>query len=124
MEFAASAVVAYFPPTDLRRLWNYWKPDDRERFPAILLKDEEYRQYSPSFFASSNTPPTLIIHGDKDETVPIIEGDSMYQALVKVGAPVKFVVMPGAEHGFYGEQATLAMSEKIAWFEEHLAANR
>lgn len=116
-----AAVVAYFPPSDLRRLTDSWTPELRNRFPAAVLEDDEYKEYSPLHFASSDDAPTLIIHGDKDELVPIVEGESMHQALLKVGVTSSFVTIPGAGHGFVDEDANQAAAEMLSWFEKHLA---
>lgn len=119
-----AAVVAYFPPTDLKRAVDYY----RQKFPEILeesnlfdLSDELLIDLSPIFHVSADDPPTLIVHGDKDPSVPIIQGESMYQALQEVGVESKFVVISGAGHGFEGEDADRASAEAVAWFEEHLA---
>ena len=118
------AVVAYFPPSDLQRLYDNWSPDVRERFPAMWMQEEEYKQYSPLFFASSDDPPTLIIHGDQDDLVPVIEGESMHQALLKSGVKSRFVKIPGAGHGFSEEEADSATAEMLKWFETHLISKQ
>jgi len=43
--------------------------------------------------------PLLIMHGDKDRLVPFAQSVALYQALVKVGAPVRFYQLHGADHG-------------------------
>ena len=84
-----AAVVAYFPPSDLRRLAAGWTPYQRDRFPAVVLEEDQYKEYSPLHFASIDDPPTLIIHGDMDELVPIVKGESIHQALLESGAVVR-----------------------------------
>lgn len=64
-----AAVVAYVPPTDLTR----WK--HRRAFPATALPEAEAAQYSPIRFVSPGAAPSLIMHGDADRVVPIVEGD-------------------------------------------------
>ena len=66
-----AAVVAYFPPTDLSRWAN------RRAFPAITLTEAEAAQYSPIRFVSPGAAPSLIVHGDADTTVPMVEGETM-----------------------------------------------
>ncbi len=110
-----AAVVAYFPPVDLR---PYVGPS--ERFPALDFADSLANSVSPILFVSPDDPPTLLIHGDADELVPLSNSERMYSALQRHGIPSKFIVLPGAPHGFRGEDATNAMTALIAWFEEHL----
>jgi acetyl esterase/lipase len=119
-----AAVAAYFPPTDLKRLVNFGEskglaPQDTDD-PFKGFTEEQFKEFSPLNFVSPDDPPTLIIHGDKDDVVPIIEGESMYQALREAGVESKFVVIPGAGHGFEGEDSDKAYAETMRWFEEHL----
>jgi len=120
-----AAVVALFPPSDLRRFIEFHKktsPDILKRVPALALTPEQCKEFSPISFVSSDDPSTLIIHGDQDKAVPILEGESMYQALLKAGVNTKFVTIPGAGHGFFGKDADRAREEAISWFEERLGA--
>ena len=88
------------------------------------MEENEYKQFSPIYFTSNDDPPTLIIHGDKDDNVPIIQGESMHQALLKAGVKSKFVTIPGAGHGFFNEDINKATMEMLSWFETHLAAEQ
>lgn len=114
-----AAVVAYFPPTDLQRYVRS-VPELMDWLPALDLGPEQYRGLSPIHFASPDDPPTLIIHGDQDTLVPILEGESMYQALLASNVRSGFIVIEGAEHGFKREDADLALAETVSWFQEHL----
>jgi dipeptidyl aminopeptidase/acylaminoacyl peptidase len=88
--------------------------------PAVDLKVNEFKAFSPIYFVTSDDSPTLIIHGDKDPGVPISQGKSMYEALKKAGVESKFTTIPGVEHGFFEKDADLALAETISWFEQHL----
>jgi dienelactone hydrolase len=118
-----AAVVAYYPPNDLRGGAEALRKQDPNQLRQLGLDigDDKLRDFSPINFASNDDPPTLIIHGDNDQVVPVIEGESMYQALQEAGVESKFVVIPGAGHGFEGEDADRASAEAVAWFEEHLS---
>jgi acetyl esterase/lipase len=109
-----AAVVAYFPPTDLARWVN------RRAFPATALTEAEAAQYSPIRFVSPSAAPSLIVHGDADTVVPIVEGETMYAALSKAGVPASFIRIKGAGHGFDGADFTRANAEMVRWFEQHL----
>ena len=118
-----ATVVAEASPTDLQRLVEPYLKTDTEmlkQFPVLDMTADQYREFSPIYFASSDDPPTLIIHGDQDKLVPIIEGESMYQVLQEAGVESKFVVIPGAGHGSGGGDADLALNESVGWFEQHL----
>jgi len=117
-----AAIVAYYPPTDLRAGADTLRKQDPNSLRQLGLDvgDEKLRDSSPIHFASSDDPPTLIIHGDNDQVVSIIEGESMFQALQEAGVESKFVIIPGGGHGFEGEDADHALTEATSWFEEHL----
>jgi len=112
-----AAVVAYFPPTDLSRWGN------ARVFPATKsLTQAEAAQYSPIRFVSPGAAPSLIVHGDADMVVPMIEGETMYAALTKAGVPASFIRIEGAGHGFEGANLERASAATVQWFERHLAA--
>jgi dipeptidyl aminopeptidase/acylaminoacyl peptidase len=51
---------------------------------------------------SPGAAPTLIVHGDADNVVPMLEGETIYAALPKAGVPASFVRIEGAGHGSRG----------------------
>jgi acetyl esterase/lipase len=112
-----AAVVAYFPPTDLARFAN------RRFFPATAaLTEAEAAQYSPIRFVSPSAAPSLIVHGDADEAVPIVEGETMHAALAKAGVPASFLRIAGAGHAFGGADLERVNAAMVQWFERHLGS--
>jgi dipeptidyl aminopeptidase/acylaminoacyl peptidase len=111
-------VVAYFAPVDLRRIVG-----PSERFPALDFPDSLAAAISPILFASADDPPVLLIHGDADELVPISNSEIMYDALRRVGVVTEFITIPGARHGFRGDDAERARAAVVAWFERHLVGS-
>ena len=112
-----AAVVAYFPPTDLFRWTN------RRFFPATAtLTEAEAAQYSPIRFVSPGAAPSLIVHGDADTGVPIVEGETMHAALTKAGVPASFIRIEGAGHGFAGADLERVNAAMVQWFERHLGS--
>ena len=83
-----AAVVAYFPPTDLYKIvkdtWSKM-PEILERLPVVNIEDDQLKKFSPINYVTQDDPPTLIVHGDQDEGVPVNQGKTMYQALQKAG---------------------------------------
>lgn len=119
-----ASVVAYFPPVDLRPIVRgVGAPNDGSvgsRFPALNFEKEKAAAYSPITFVTPDDPPTLLIHGDKDSLVPIINSQTIYDAFKKNNVKTNFVTIPGAEHGFQGEDAKRASALMVAWFEQTL----
>ena len=120
-----ASVVAYFPPVDLRSWARGVVPADQgnRRFPALNFEKEKAPDYSPLVHVTADDPPTLLIHGDKDELVPIDHSQRMYAALQQAGVDSNFITIEGAGHGFMGEDATRAMSALVAWFERTLSSS-
>ena len=121
-----ASVVAYFPPVDLRPLARGIrtappaegaKPD---RFPALNFEKEKAPDYSPIVHVSSDDPPTLLIHGDKDELVPMSNSKIIYEAFQQNKVKTELIIIPGAGHGFQGDDAKRASAAMVAWFEQTL----
>ena len=135
------AVGCFFPPTDFL---NYGKPgeialgcgvlkgfkppfDFHEQDPNtktfVRITDlgkilEIGRQISPVYHASSDDPPTLIIHGDADQLVPIQQAEVIIDRLKSSGVETKLVVKNGATHGWPDLLKDTAIIAD--WFDEYL----
>jgi dipeptidyl aminopeptidase/acylaminoacyl peptidase len=53
---------------------------------------------SPLTFAGPSTPPTLLIHGDADGTVPVRVSHDLHARLKAAGANCELMIYPGAGH--------------------------
>ena len=111
-----AAVVAYYPPVDLRPIVG-----PSERFPALDFAEDQAASISPILFASSDDPPTLLIHGDADMLVNVQNSEVMFEALQGKRVESELIIIPGGDHGFRltadRERAQQAMVE---WFDRHL----
>ena len=111
-----AAVVAYYPPVDLRPIVG-----PSERFPALDFAEDQAASISPILFASSDDPPTLLIHGDADMLVNVQNSEVMFEALQEKRVESELIIIPGGDHGFRltadRERAQQAMVE---WFDRHL----
>jgi acetyl esterase/lipase len=114
-----AAAVAFFPPTDLRPLVKL-DSSYRTRFPALEFDPNQADAVSPLRHVSSDDPPALLIHGDKDQLVPIWHSEKMCEALKDEGVPCDLLVIEGAAHGFRGEDRKQSEAAWVAWFEKHL----
>jgi acetyl esterase/lipase len=122
-----TAVVAYFPPVDLRQLARGLNPPPSgtvlDRYPALNFEKEKAADFSPIVLVTPDDPPTLLIHGDKDDLVPISNSQIIFDALKKSNVKTDFITIPGAGHGFRGEDAKRAMAATVSWFEQTLLKN-
>jgi len=56
-------------------------------------------ELSPIYAVRGATTPTLILHGEKDERVPLNQATGLYRALRASDVPVELVVYPREPHG-------------------------
>jgi acetyl esterase/lipase len=85
-----AACVAFYAPTSRGNL-AVLGPDPTEA--AV-------RDLAPLSHVKAGYPPTMLLHGTADQTVPVEESLDMYAALRKVGAPVELHVIEGVTHIF------------------------
>ena len=119
-----AAGVALYPPTDLRS-WTTNPPEAIRKHPGLkapLSFDASLEgDVSPIVHVSDTSAPVLMIHGDKDDLVPLSHSTNLEAAIQKTKATCKLVVVEGAPHGFNFEQNTKIVGpETFAWFAEHL----
>lgn len=86
-----------------------------------------YRAASPITHVSSTSPPTLLLHGDADDTVPFAQSTALEAALRAANVPVKLVRIVGGAHGSdFGSQGKPhsqfpeAQAETARWLDGHL----
>ena len=107
----------------LERPWPADAAGVRQNPKTVTL----YREASPSTYVSPKAPPTLLIHGDTDESVPFEESVAMEAALKAAGVPTGLVRVPGGAHGAdFGAGATPKagwpdfLGESVRWYDAHL----
>jgi acetyl esterase/lipase len=138
------AVACFFPPTDFlnygaagnkkihaidhgppyRAAFDYRELDPNSRLWVSITDsarlEEIARQVSPVYHVTSDDPPTFIIHGDKDQLVPLQQSELIVEKLKKAGVETELVVKPGAGHGWLTIGNDIAKC--IDWFDHHLRA--
>jgi acetyl esterase/lipase len=98
---------------ELDKNTNVWvQITDTERLREIT------RQISPITHVSADDPPTLIIHGDADQLVPLQQSESFVTKMKSAGVPTKLVVKKGAGHGWIGLDKDLILLAD--WFDQYL----
>jgi dipeptidyl aminopeptidase/acylaminoacyl peptidase len=66
--------------------------------------------------------PTLIIHGENDNDVPVSEAEQWYIALKDVGVETVMVRYPREGHGLREPRHLVdAIDRSMAWYEKHFA---
>jgi acetyl esterase/lipase len=136
------AVACLFPPTDFlnygkkgnekirptdhgppfRAAFDY-KEMDKESRMWVPIADpkrlqEIARQVSPISHVTPDDPPTLIIHGDADQLVPLQQSERIVEEFKKTGVQANLVVKKGAGHGWLGIDKDL--NQLVDWFDKYL----
>ena len=118
-EDRVAAVVAYFPPTDLRG-WVSEDPASNQSYPALRFSPAKAGDYSPLLQVTPNDAPTLLIHGEKDPLVPLSHSEKILAEFKARNVPTELLVIPGGGHGFKGDDETRARNAMVSWFERYL----
>jgi dipeptidyl aminopeptidase/acylaminoacyl peptidase len=80
-----------------------------------------YERMSPFNKVTSITTPTLIMGGEIDWNVPIINSEQLYQALKRLGRATELVVYPGEYHGFTTPSHIKDRLERyLAWYAHYV----
>ncbi len=120
------AVCDFFGPTDFLRFDGHGSklimgaPDSliAQLLGGPLARNKEKAaQANPVAYVTKDDPPFLIMHGDKDDIVPLDQSEVFHAALKKARVSSELVVMPGAGHGFAGPQVMKRVTE---FFDQHL----
>lgn len=68
---------------------------------------KSYKRYSPYFYASPLTPPTLIMSGTDDKLIHANVLKAFRNKLEDAGVPCKLILYAGAGHGFFNYEPHL-----------------
>ncbi|MEM7147960.1 MAG: alpha/beta hydrolase [Verrucomicrobiota bacterium] len=112
------AVCPSATPTDFLN----WKNGQPIVGGFLGIEDDEFekraRNYSPITHAGVDAPPFLLVHGTKDNTVPVSQSDRFEKALKEAGAKdVTYLRFDGAGHGVFSQhkdETAPAMEEFFA----------
>jgi len=58
-----------------------------------------WKEGSPIVYVKASDPPFLMVHGDKDKTVPHTQSEKLLAALQKAGVPAELITVKGGGHG-------------------------
>ena len=73
---------------------------------------------SPVTYVTRDDPSFLLIHGDKDDVVPVEQSEILRASLEKAAIPEKLIVVEGAGHS--ESFIPNYVPEILSWFETHL----
>jgi len=92
-------------------------PDFMPRYFGDPLRHREtYDRHSPLRHVRNITIPILILHGERDERVPLAQGQMLYRALKFSGTEVEMVVYPREPHWFVEYEHQRDIQERVLGF--------
>lgn len=96
---------------------------DKKKALFVPVTDEKklreiMRQISPAQHVNASNAPTLILHGDKDDLVPLQQSELILAKFKEAGVPAELIVRKGKKHGW---PTILDDVEQFAdWFDKYL----
>ena len=102
---------------------TYYNQYEEMEFGQFLhqgtLMDEAWKRSALKYVSAAHTP-TLIIHGENDNDVPIAEAEQFFIGLKDVGTEAVFVRYPREGHGLQEVKHQIDWIDRsIAWYEKH-----
>jgi dipeptidyl aminopeptidase/acylaminoacyl peptidase len=113
---SATLYVVNYGHDQYQRWWEYelglpWERESREL----------YERLSPFNRVEKIVTPTLILGGEKDWNVPIINSEQLFLALKRLGREVELVVYPGEFHGLSKPSYLEDLyRRRIDWYDRHV----
>lgn len=126
------AVCDFFGPTDFTKMDEQTAAPGRPAHNAVDSPEskliggpvQENREKAaladPITYVSAGDAPFLILHGDKDVTVPAGQSDLLYEALKKAGVEATYLIIKGAGHGGPAFDTVEMRALIAAFFDKHL----
>jgi acetyl esterase/lipase len=71
---------------------------------------------SPMSYVNKNSPPTFIVHGDADPTVPYQQSVELHKKFVEMGVKTEFITVAGGLHGKFDKEKNSEINAAIMNF--------
>jgi dipeptidyl aminopeptidase/acylaminoacyl peptidase len=118
--------VALFAPVssdmaDNARKWWLRTPGEAGPLGSPDRDPTAYRDLSPRSYFARGQPPTLIIQGTVDHTIPAAWTQATYDALQRAGVESKLVWIPGGDHDLVDGNLDRAVADEESWLRQHLS---
>jgi dipeptidyl aminopeptidase/acylaminoacyl peptidase len=111
-------VAALFPPTDLQH-WYVANPH-MQPYLDDLADSAGLHVRSPIHHVGDIEAPVLLMHGDKDENVPLDQSLRMTETLRNAGKEAELLIVSGASHFFSVRENAIARQRLFAFLRQHL----
>lgn len=95
-----NAMILFNPACTLAPIAG-WQPLKGKTELGVARLGAELRALSPAHHIGAHTPPTLILHGKNDTTVPYASVVAFESVMKQADRPCKLIGYEGAGHGFF-----------------------
>ncbi len=115
--------------SDLEFMFSDSSDSNRNKVARELLRThvgdvsrskEQFDQVSPLKHADRIQAPVLLVHGNRDERVPISHSKKMIEALKENKKYYEWLELPGEEHGFTKKSKIKFMEKLLAFLEKYI----
>lgn len=117
--YTIAAIIDKYGITDVWD-WAYGKNITSKSATNWLgdkAKDSVFaKSVSPIYYVKKTSPPTFIVHGDADPTVPYQQSVALKSKFDEVGAKSEFVTIPGGLHGRFTKEQNTELNKSIIKF--------
>jgi dipeptidyl aminopeptidase/acylaminoacyl peptidase len=122
-EFKAAVPIAGISNLISYNYMTYYNQYEEMEFGQFLhqgnLMDVAWERSALKHVAAAHTP-TMLMHGENDNDVPIAEAEQFFIALKDVGTEAIFVRYPREGHGLSETKHVIDSTDRcIAWYEKH-----
>ena len=91
---------------------------------SLAAEPDYIATFCPARHVPADYPPTLLLHGDADNDVPVQQSIQMAQALQAAGVEYELRLLPGEDHAFDldldRESARQAFEAALGFLDDHL----
>ena len=113
---SATLYVANYGHDQYQRWW-----EEELGLPWLAENREKWDRITPFYSLDKVTTPTLIVGGEDDWNVPIINSEQLYIALKRQGVPTELVVYPNEGHVLSVPSYEKDLYERyFSWLERHV----
>ncbi|GIL25372.1 lipase [Actinocatenispora comari] len=119
--YGPTDLAARLSRTDMERSVLTDPPETRYLDTTVGQPDlARARAASPLFQNLDGAPPTLIIHGDRDQQMALDQSQRMHQALVAAGCDSQLLILGGTGHGGPQHASTWVLDTIAGFLHQHL----
>ena len=113
---SATLYVSNYGHDQYQRWW-----EEELGFPWLVENKEAWDRISPFYALEQVTTPTLVVGGEEDWNVPIINSEQLYIVLKRRGVPARLVVYPNEYHSLSVPSYEKHLYEQyFEWLETHV----